>query len=219
MKRHKGKGPQPRTRSRGLVIVSRIASFVFHPFFMTTIGAVVICQLFPSGFHYYSSQALKTFIAKLALFTILFPFLSVFLFRRLNLISDTKMHEPRDRMYPLLAALVFYTTAYWLLSGGLPVFIHSLLLGSSISIFILFVATNFYKVSVHTAAAAILPGVCIVLMVSEKIIVTPLLFGSLVAIIVGIVRWLLGAHTIGQILLGYLTGIFTQLGAYYYLHS
>lgn len=218
MKRHKAKGPQPRTRSRGLVIFSRIASFVFHPFFMTTIGAVVICQLFPSGFHYYSSQAVRTFIAKLVLFTILFPFLSVFFFRKLNLISDTKMHERRDRMYPLLAALVFYTTAYWLLSGGLPVFIHSLLLGSSISIFILFIATNFYKVSVHTAAAAILPGVCIVLMASEKITVTPLLFGSLVAIIVGIVRWLLGAHTIGQILLGYLTGIFTQLGAYYYLH-
>jgi len=44
-----------------------------------------------------------------------------------------------------------------------------------------------------------------------------LIFASLVAIIVGIVRWLLGAHTIGQILLGYVAGIFTQIGAYYYL--
>jgi len=71
---------------------------------------------------------------------------------------------------------------------------------------------------VHTTAAAILPGVCIVLMLSEKITIKPLIFALLIAIIVGIVRWLLGAHTIGQILLGYLTGIFTQLGAYYYLH-
>jgi membrane-associated phospholipid phosphatase len=55
-----------------------------------------------------------------------------------------------------------------------------------------------------------------VLIVSEKIAITPLIFALLVAIIVGVVRWLLGAHTIGQILLGYLTGIFTQLGAYYY---
>jgi hypothetical protein len=158
------------------------------------------------------------FIAKLAVLTILLPFLAVYLFRKLNLISDTKMHEPRDRIYPLLTVLVFYTTAYWLLSARLPIFIHSLLFGSCLSIFILFIATNFYKISVHTTAAAILPGVCIVVMVSERIAITPLIFALLVAIIVGIVRWLLGAHTIGQILLGYLTGIFTQLGAYYYLH-
>jgi hypothetical protein len=151
-------------------------------------------------------------------FTVLLPFLAVFLFRKLNLISDTKMHEASDRIYPLLTALVFYTTAYWLLARTLPVFIHSLLFGSCLSIFILFIITNFYKISVHTTAAAILPGVCVVLMLSGKTTMVPLLFASLIAIIVGIVRWLLGAHTIGQILLGYLTGIFTQLGAYYYLH-
>ena len=63
-----------------------------------------------------------------------------------------------------------------------------------------------------------MPGVCIVLMASEKITITPLILALLVAIIVGMVRWLPGAHTIGQILLGYVAGIFTQLGAYYYLH-
>lgn len=218
MKRHQGTKPQPRTRSRGVIIFSRIVSFVFHPFFMTTVAAFLIYKLVPSSFHNYSSSAIRIFIEKLTVFTILFPFLSVFLFRRLNLISDTKMHEPRDRIYPLLTALVFYTTAYWLLARSLPVFIHSLLFGSCLSIFILFIATNFYKISVHTTAAAILPGVCIVLILSEKIAITPLIFASLVAIIVGMVRWLLGAHTTGQILLGYVTGIFTQLGAYYYLH-
>ena len=218
MKLHKPARPQPRTRSRKLIIFSRIASFVFHPFFMTTITAFVIYKLVPSSFHNYSPSAIRIFIEKLSVFTILFPFLSVFLFRKLNLISDTKMHEPRDRIYPLLTALVFYTTAYWLLARTLPVFIHSLLFGSCLSIFILFIATNFYKISVHTTAAAILPGVCLVLIVSEKIAIAPLIFALLVAIIVGAVRWLLGAHTIGQILLGYLTGIFTQLGAYYYLH-
>jgi len=54
-------------------------------------------------------------------------------------------------------------------------------------------------------------------MVSEKIPITSLILALLIAIIVGMVRWLLGAHTVGQILLGYLAGIFTQLGAYYYL--
>src|SRR5689334_21599747 len=133
-----------------------------------------------------------------------FPFLFVLLFRKLNLISDAKMHKPGDRIYPLLMALVFYTLAYWLLARTLPVFIHSLLFGSCLSIFILFIVTNFYKVSVHTSAAGILPGVSIVLMISDKITIVPLIFASLVAMIVGVARWLLGAHTMGQILLGYL---------------
>ena len=156
-------------------------------------------------------------MVNLALFTILLPFLSVLIFRKLGLISDTKMHDAGDRIYPLLTALIFYTLAYWLIARGLPLSIHSLLLGSCFSIFLLFIITNFYKISVHTAAAAILPGVCIVLMVSEKIPITSLILALLIAIIVGMVRWLLGAHTVGQILLGYLAGIFTQLGAYYYL--
>ncbi len=218
MKRHSRRRPRPRTQSGGLIIFSRIASFVFHPFFMTAIAAVGIYKLVPLSFHNYSSYGMKIFMAKLALFTIVFPFLSVLLFRRLGLISDTKMHEAGDRIYPLLTALISYTLAYWLLGRDLPLFIHSLLLGSCFSIFLLFIVTNFYKVSVHTTAAAILPGVCIVLMASEKITITPLILALLVAIIVGMVRWLLGAHTIGQILLGYLVGIFTQLGAYYYLH-
>ncbi|HEV8504170.1 MAG TPA: hypothetical protein VGQ53_02180 [Chitinophagaceae bacterium] len=218
MKQYKRTRPQPRTRSKGLIIFSRVASFVFHPFFMTSIAAVLIYKLAPSSFRSYSSSAIRIFIEKLSVFSVLLPFLAVFLFRKLNLISDTKMHEASDRIYPLLTALVFYTTAYWLLARTLPVFIHSLLFGSCLSIFILFIITNFYKISVHTTAAAILPGVCVVLMLSGKTTMVPLLFASLIAIIVGIVRWLLGAHTIGQILLGYLTGIFTQLGAYYYLH-
>ena len=156
-------------------------------------------------------------MVNLALSTILLPFLSVLIFRKLGLISDTKMHDAGDRIYPLLTALIFYTLAYWLIARGLPLCIHSLLLGSCFSIFLLFIITNFYKISVHTAAAAILPGVCIVLMVSEKIPITSLILALLIAIIVGMVRWLLGAHTVGQILLGYLAGIFTQLGAYYYL--
>jgi hypothetical protein len=217
MKQHSGGKPQPRTQSRILVVFSRIGSFIFHPFFMITIAAFALYKFVPSSFPDYSSHAINMFFINLALFTIVFPFLSVVLFRRLHLISDTKMHERKDRIYPLLTALIFYTSAYWFLTKGMPLLIHSLLLGSCLSIFLLFIVTNFYKVSVHTTAAAILPGVCMVLLAGDEKVLTPLLFASVAAIIVGIVRWLLGAHTIGQILLGYLTGIFTQLGAYYYL--
>ena len=218
MNRHPSTGPRPRTQLSWLIVSSRIASFVFHPFFMTTVAAFLVYKLAPTSFHNYSSAAMKLLMAKLVLLTIIFPFLSVLLFRKFGLISDAKMHKPGDRMYPLLTALAFYTLAYWSLPTTFPVFIHSLLFGSCLSIFILLIITGFYKMSVHTTAAAIPVGVCIVLTANVKLTILTLIFASLVAIIVGIVRWLLGAHTIGQILLGYVAGIFTQIGAYYYLH-
>src|SRR6476660_5152721 len=113
--------PEPRTRSQAIIVFSRITSFVFHPFFMTSIAAFALYKLVPLKFHDYSSSAFKIFIAKLSLLTILLPFLSVFLFRKLNLISDARMHKPSDRIYPLLTALVFYTLAYWLLARRLPI--------------------------------------------------------------------------------------------------
>jgi len=188
MKRHPSTGPQPRSQLRWLIVSSRIASFVFHPFFMTTVAAFLIYKLVPTSFHNYSSATMKFLTAKLGLLTIIFPFLSVLLFRKFGLISDTKMHKPGDRIYPLLTALAFYTLAYWSLPSTVPVFIHSLLLGSCLSIFILLIITGFYKMSVHTTAAAILMGVCIVLMANVTLTIVALIFASLVAIIVGIVR-------------------------------
>ena len=209
--------PIPRTISRVLIIFSRIGSFIFHPFFMTTIAAVIVYRLVPEKFYSYSFKEIKTLIGKLALFTILFPFIAVLLFRRSGLVSNTRMHKPGDRIFPLLASLIFYVLAYWLFVRPFHVLvIHSLVLGSCCAVLVIFIINNFYKVSVHTTAAAILPGICLVLMLGGRPTVVPLLMASLIAIIVGLVRWLLGAHTIGQILLGYLIGIFTQVCAYYY---
>jgi membrane-associated phospholipid phosphatase len=212
--------PIPLTRSKPLLIFARIASFVFHPFFMTTVAAIIIYKLVPVIFYNYHSSEIRPWIGKLALFTILLPFLSVLVFRISGLISNARMHKPADRIFPLFTALVFYSLAYLLIGRKLPVlFIHSLLLGTCCAIFIIFIVNNFYKMSVHTTAAAILPGICLVVMLSGKMTILPLLITSIIAIIVGLARRLLGAHTIGQILLGYLVGISTQLGAYYYLHS
>jgi membrane-associated phospholipid phosphatase len=83
-----------------------------------------------------------------------------------------------------------------------------------------FVINFFYKVSIHTTAAGILPGFCITLMLNNSlVIVLPLLLALLIAATVGIIRWLLGAHTMGQILLGYAVGILTQLATFFYLNT
>jgi hypothetical protein len=208
----------PRTRSKTLIGISRVASFIFHPLFMTAFTAVVLHKLVPDEFLQLSSPGFGRWIGELLMYTVLFPFASILLLRLSGLISNARMHEARDRILPLIATMIFYILAYCFFAykHPAPVLLQSLLLGSSCAIVILFIVNLFYKVSVHTAAAAILPGMGILLILDHGVSITlPLVLALLIALFVGIIRWLLGAHTIGQIVLGYIIGISTQLGAYF----
>jgi len=214
--------PIPRTHSKLLIVISRIASILFHPLFMTSIMAFAIYRLAPDDFSNFSFSEFKKWFAELLLYTVLLPFGLIFLFRILGLISNARMHQARDRIPPLVATIVFYFLAYNFFNSHyhFPVLFKMLLLGCCCAVMIVFIVNFFYKVSVHTTAAAILPGICISLMLNESLgVIFPFLLALLVAAIVGVIRWLLGAHTVGQILLGYAIGIMTQLGAYFYLNT
>lgn len=213
--------PIPRTRSQALIVFSRIASFVFHPLFMASLAAFIIYKLWREEFSDKSLPSFQHWFDNVLLFTILLPFASILIFRISGLVLNARMHQPRDRILPLLATMVFYFSIYILfsLSHRIPSLVCSLLLGSFSAIVIIFIVNLFYKVSVHTSAAAILISISVILLPNEKIAIFLFSMMWLVAITVGIVRWLLGAHTIGQILFGYVIGIATQFIAWFIFYA
>ncbi len=222
MENQAGTRPIPRTQSGGLISFSRIASFVFHPLLMTSISAFAIYRFAPDDFSNFPFPEFKKWFPQLLLYTVLFPIIFIFIFRISGLISNINMDRPRDRILPLLATNFFYFLAYtfFISHYNFPLLFQILLLGSCSAIFVLFIVNFFYKFSIHTTAAGILPGFCITLMLNDSlVIVLPLLLALLIAAAVGIIRWLLGAHTMGQILLGYTVGILTQLAAFFYLNT
>jgi hypothetical protein len=222
MNQKMGDNPIPRTRSRALIVVSRVASIIFHPLFMTIIVAVLLIAFLRPDFSRYSSKEFERRMVQLFLYTVVLPFAAIFTFKITGLISNARMHKPRDRVLPLIATLVFYFLAYELFvvryrAAGL---MQSLLLGSCCAISIVLFINFFYKVSVHTTAAAVLPGMCIILAVTGVNIPVPLLLLAIsVALIVGAIRWALGSHTMGQILLGYIVGIISQVAAYFTINT
>jgi hypothetical protein len=214
--------PIPRTGSRALIVFSRVASIVLHPLFMTTIAAILLNTFLRPDFSSPSSSEFKRWIVQLFLYTIVLPFTAIFTFKITGLISNAKMHKPRDRVLPLIATLGFYFLAYGLFVLQLRVggIMQSLLLGSCGAIAIMLIVNFFYKVSVHTTAAAILAGICIVLAITEMPVPAPLfILAVLLALVVGVIRWFLGSHTMGQILLGYTVGIFSQVAAYFIINT
>ena len=214
--------PIPRTRSRALIVISQVASIILHPLFMTTVVALLLDTFLRPDFAISSSNEFGKWMVQLFLYTVVLPFGAIFTFKITGLISNAKMHKPRDRVLPLMATFLFYFLAYELIAvrhtvrGLMP----SLLLGSCCAIAIMLVVNFFYKVSVHTTAAAILAGICIVLAIRTTTVPGPLLaLAAVVAIVAGAIRWFLGSHTIGQILLGYTVGIFSQVAAYFIINT
>lgn len=212
--------PTPRTQSKPLIVMSRLGSFIFHPFFMITLAAVGIYQFMPGITLTGYNGDFGACMNNLLLFTVALPFFSVLIFRLTGLISNSRMHQQRDRLLPLIAALVLYLIAYVeSVRHVREVLVHSLILGSCFSIVLVFLINFFYKVSVHTTAAAILPGLFIVLTMDGKIpTFLPVLIAVFIALFVGVIRWLLGAHTPGQILLGYFIGAVSQATVYFAGH-
>ncbi len=70
----------------------------------------------------------------------------------------------------------------------------------------------------HTAGAGSMVGILIVVMITNRVdIFGALMISLLIAGLIGTSRLVLRAHTRGEIGLGYILGIVSQLGAYIYL--
>jgi hypothetical protein len=213
--------PIPRTQSKILVAVSRVFSFTFHPLLMTCGTAWLISEFAAGESLQLSYGKFGAWMRDLILYTAILPLFSILVLRLSGLVSNARMHLAKDRILPLIATLFFYILAYLvLMHNRAPLVLRSLLLGSSLGVLSIFVINLFYKVSVHTTAAAIPVGILLALMINDEISsLLALSIAVFTAVFVGIIRWLLGAHTFGQIILGYLIGILTQLAAYFFVIS
>ena len=214
--------PTPRTSSGFIKNFSSIVSFVFHPLLIVSYVAIAVYIVGAGGFAAIPRVRFLEWTAILFLSTVFFPFLSILLLRLTGMISNAFMYKPGDRILPLTATLIFYVWAFYFFQdrASAPLLLRSLLLGAVFSIMLDFFINLFYKVSVHTTAAAMMPGNILVLWIIDP--ATPLfvlVITTLAAILVGLVRWWLGSHTKGQILLGYSIGILMQLTAYFLLRS
>jgi nitrate reductase NapE component len=213
------------SQSKPLRRLAMVVSYVFHPVFMPTIMAIVLYMLahdtlFPSV----APKAYHMWIIIIALNTIMFPLITVALLKGLGFIKSIHMTDPKDRIIPLIACMVFYFWANHALGGNpdpnlqIPLMLHTLTLGSFWGIIALFMVSIFFKISMHAAAAGGMLGILLVLMFASPVnMAMPLFIGLLIAGIIGTARMILGVHKIWDIWLGYLLGIAVQVAAYLYL--
>jgi hypothetical protein len=212
---------QAGTSSKPLRALANLVSWLFHPVFMPTVMAYVLFMLSRDiAFAGIPDKTFYMWLIMIGLNTIGFSLLSVALMKGLGFIKSIYMTDPKDRIMPLAAIMIFYFWANNVMGNtpDVPVILHTLTLGSFWGIIAVFVVGIFFKVSLHTAGAGGMLGILLVLMFTSPVnMVLPFFIALAIAGIIGTARMLLGAHKIWEVWLGYILGIIVQVAAYFYL--
>lgn len=211
---------EPRgTQSKPLRFLAQVVSFVFHPVFMPTVLVLMLYVLAPSCFAGVDTKMFGKFLGIIVINTLIFPLITTLLLKALGFLQSIYMHDPKDRIIPLIATMIFYFWAYNVFKNiESPFILRVMLLGNFWGVILMFIVNIFYKVSMHTSSAGGFLGVMIVLLLINPVNMMLPLFVSIVTCgIIGTARMLLGAHKPFEIWMGYALGILVQIAAYIYL--
>lgn len=212
---------QPRSQSPALRGFANFISFVCHPVFMPVAMTLILSVLAPAGFSGMTTKQWVLLVVSIATSTLFFPLFSIALMKPLGFISSYKMPTARERTIPLMATMIFY---FWIshvlnnMAGAIPQILKILMLGNFWGLIMVFIANIFTRISMHTAAAGGAVGIIVVLLFSNSTnMIVPLFVAIMVAGIIGSARLILGAHQRGDVWLGYIIGVISQIGAYFYI--
>ena len=152
--------------------------------------------------------------------TIIFPLLTVVVYKLSGLILTYDMKTRQERRFPFLITALFYMFGYYLLRRlSLPPVFYKVMLGATLSVTIAVILNLFWKVSVHLIGIGGIIGTLLAL--SQLLLIdvkAPIIIALLLAGIIGSARMTVGEHTPAQIYTGVLVGFLCEFGMLWVKH-
>jgi membrane-associated phospholipid phosphatase len=188
--------------------VAHLLSTIFSPLLMATYAIILAMELSFLCFIPTSTKLmviLETFLATTAI-----PVIGIFLMSKLKIVSNPKLTERADRLWPyLLETICFIGMAVYLFYINAPAWLSLFLLGGAVALIVLAIVNSKWKMSGHATGMGGLSAMIFYLMLSGNSL------GSLqwefltIIILSGAVctsRIILERHTLGQVAAGFLNG-------------
>jgi hypothetical protein len=213
-------------------LVAGIFSYLFHPLFLTAYFLGLVYWMNPIFMDFSDHHASFLIIFSLLTSTILFPGIAIFLMKGLNLIDSIHMRDKRERVGPLIVTSLFYVWVFINLKNNsfVPEYLTYFMLGGTLSLFLGFFFTLFFKVSLHTIGLGALTTAFFLvknhysfndvtlpwfshstlILDTNMVLILLLLISGWVASC----RLFLKAHTLFQLYLGYGLGVVAMISAY-----
>lgn len=194
-----------------LVRISRVVSLVFTPFSIPFLAFLI---LFLFSYLRIMPMAYKLIVLGVVYcFTILMPTLGIFLFKKINKLSDEEMSQRKRRFMPLILTITSYVFCLVMMHRlNIPWYMTGIILASLLMLVICVVVNLWWKLSEHMAGAgAVLGGI---VAFSDLFAYNPVWWICLFLFIGGVLgtaRMILQHHTAGEVLGGFLVGFVCSL--------
>lgn len=189
-----------------MILGARVLSAVFNPFYLPTVGLIVLFTL-----SYLSLLPISYKLLVLGLvyiFTILLPTLLISLYRHHQRWTLIELGQRERRMVPyVISILSYFMCVYIMDSLHIPHFMSSILLAALMIQILCSIVNVWWKISTHTAAIGGMAG---------AIAAFSMIFGFnpifwlcvvlLVAGVLGTCRMILRQHSLSQVVAGFVLG-------------
>ncbi|WP_298365720.1 hypothetical protein [uncultured Lutibacter sp.] len=198
---------------------SKFISIFFHPINFPIIGAFIYFLFIPK--HIFKPQE-YTILMVIFIGTYVFPLVFLYLLKRFGMINSYYMANIEERKFPtLLFLFISIIIGNWLYRTEIVHLLSILYFGYGLGFLVsyIFLYLNL-KISLHTAAIGGLIGFLIYFSISYKLNIIGIISAFFVlAGIIASARLRLKAHTLSEVFIGFLAGIFTQFITYaiYYI--
>lgn len=195
-------------------------SYVFHPLFMP-INGLLLTYFFGRvpGFNSYSTDLDKE-IAHKALWSVfiatgILPVIFSVILKAMGIVSSLHMPKKEERMLPFLLtgslyyAVIYLFTSYWKLP--LHPLIYQFMFGATLAILIGMMITYRWKISVHMIGIGGVVGITTILSKHGEVLIGLLSITLFIAGLIAFGRLQLKAHSIKQIIAGFLLGFSCEM--------
>ena len=187
--------------------VARVTSIVFTPFSIPFLACLV---LFLFSYLRIMPILYKGIVLGIVYcFTILTPTITIFLFRKINGFARQELSERKKRYVPILLTIISYVFCLLMMRKlNIPWYMTGIIFVSLVISIICILVNLKWKLSEHMAGMGGIIGglVSFSALFSYNPVVWLCLF-SLIAGILGSARIVLGHHTLGEVLSGFVVGL------------
>lgn len=190
------------------ILISRILSSVFRPIYYPTLGFVVmLCctylSFLPWGYHVWV-------LSMVILFTVLLPMAGIEFYRKFQGWKTIQLREREKRMIPYVITLCCYLLQiYFMHKFSMPRIMSGIIVASIFIQCACILMNMYWKVSLHAAGSGGVIGAIAAYSVLFNF--NPVWWLCVSVLVSGLVmtsRMLLRQHTLAQVLVGTLVGIF-----------
>ena len=200
--------------------IAQFISIVFHPTFQATFLIFVLYQFVPELFRPFDDSSFPRLLLFVALLTCLFPLMLILGLRALGSISSLQMPTRRERLMPFFFISLFYGLAVYFFSQRLAMndMIVVMLIAVTVLIFLIFLITIKFKISVHSAASWGVFGCLLSLntQLPESPLLIPVVGSVILAGLVSSSRLYLNAHSPKEVYYGLALGFVVCFGILYF---